>query len=67
MRETNMPKKSHYIRRTVTLAPELNDKLLKVATETDSTVSEIVNSVVSLYFSEHQPHATFMGYLTEKL
>lgn len=62
-----MPKKSDYIRRTVTLPPKLNKKLLELAIETNSSASEIVTAAVDMYLSEHQPHEKFMGYLTEKL
>ena len=60
-----MPKKSDYIRRTITLPPNLNQRLLEIATDTNSTVSELVTASVSMYFNEHHPHEKFMDYLTE--
>ena len=60
-----MPKKSDYIRRTVTVPPNLNARLLEVAKDTNCTVSEIATAAFSMYLNEHHPHDTFMGYLEE--
>lgn len=56
-----MPKKTDYIRRTVTLPPNLNARLLEVAIETNCTVSEIVTASVYMYLSVNHPYDKFMG------
>ena len=56
-----MPKRSDYKRHTVTMPPVLSERLVQVAKETNSTVSEIVTAAVSMYLNEHHPHDTFMG------